>query len=89
MIFAFAIERFCKTGESVTSTLKAFRTHFILRRNYAVPDRKSILLWIKIKPSEDVEALELQKISRWSDKLLLCSLCEPIKIEGVSSWCNG
>ena len=31
---------FFKTGESVTATLGAFRAHFMLRRNDAVPDRK-------------------------------------------------
>ena len=31
---------FCKTGESLIATLKAFRAHFMLRRNDVIPDRK-------------------------------------------------
>lgn len=43
---AFAVETFLKNGESVTATQRAFRAHYMLGRNDAVPDRKSILLWV-------------------------------------------
>ncbi|CAI9738332.1 XP_033610977.1uncharacterized protein LOC117283012 [Octopus vulgaris] len=42
---AFAVETYIKNGESVITTQRAFRIHFGLNRNDAVPGRKSILLW--------------------------------------------
>ena len=42
---AFAVETSIKNGKSVIETQRAFRIHFGLNRNDAVPDRKSILLW--------------------------------------------
>ena len=44
---AFVMENFITNGESVTATLRNFRTHFHLNRHDPVPDRKSILLWVK------------------------------------------
>ena len=44
---AFVVENFTTNGESVTATLRNFRTHFHLSRHDPVPDRKSILLWVK------------------------------------------
>ena len=44
---AFAVETYLNFGESVITTQRAIRAHFMLRRNDAVPDRKSILLWVK------------------------------------------
>ena len=44
---AFVAENFITNGESVTATLRNFRTHFHLSRHDPVPDRKSILLWVK------------------------------------------
>ena len=39
-------KHFFKT-ESVTATWRAFRNHFMLCQNDAVPDRKSIRLWVE------------------------------------------
>ena len=44
---AFVVENFITIGESVTVTLRNFRTHFHLSRHNPIPDRKSILLWVK------------------------------------------
>ena len=44
---AFAGETFYLTGESVIAIWRAFLAHFKLRRNGAVPDRKSILSWVE------------------------------------------
>ena len=38
------VKRFLKTGETVTASCKAFRVHFLLRRNDVVPDRIKIEL---------------------------------------------
>ena len=35
----FAVETFLKTGKSVIAEQRAFRAHFMLRRNDAVPER--------------------------------------------------
>ena len=43
-----AVESFSMADESVNAEQKAFRTHFILLQNYAVPDRKLMLLWVEI-----------------------------------------
>ena len=44
---AFVVENFITNGESVTATLRNFRTNFHLSRHDPVPDQKSILLWVK------------------------------------------
>ena len=36
-----------QTGSNKTATQRAFHAHFMLRWNDAIPDRKSILLWVK------------------------------------------
>lgn len=43
----FVVEAFFKNSESVTATQRAFCTRFGLRANESVPDRKTILLWVK------------------------------------------
>ena len=35
-----------KTGKSVIARQGAFRAHYMLHWNYAVPHRKSIILWV-------------------------------------------
>ena len=44
---AFIVEDFIRNGESVTRTLRNFKTHFKLNRNDPGPNRKSVMLWIK------------------------------------------
>ena len=44
---AFVVENFTTKSESVTATLRNFRTHFHLSRHDPILDRKSILLWVK------------------------------------------
>lgn len=39
---------FFLTGETINAAHRAFRAHFKLHRNYAVPRRKSILLWFEV-----------------------------------------
>ena len=46
---AFIVENFLTNGESVIAALRNFRNHFQLRRRDPVPDRKSVLLWVKNK----------------------------------------
>ncbi|CAK9810866.1 Mariner Mos1 transposase [Anthophora plagiata] len=43
----FVVEAFFKNGESVIATQREFRTRFVLRANKSVPDRKTILLWVR------------------------------------------
>ena len=43
--WAFVVETFIKTDESVIATPRTFCTYFMVRQNDAVPDRKSIQLW--------------------------------------------
>ncbi|CAK9820222.1 hypothetical protein ANTPLA_LOCUS10503 [Anthophora plagiata] len=43
----FVVEAFFKNGESVIATQREFRTRFGLRANENVPDRKTILLWVR------------------------------------------
>lgn len=43
----FVIEAFFKNAESVIATQRAFRTRFSLNPNESVPDRKTILNWVK------------------------------------------
>lgn len=46
-------KRFFKTCESAIVTWRGFHAHVMLRRNDAVPGRKSILLWVvKISGSQ-------------------------------------
>lgn len=44
---AFIVEDFIKNGESVTQTLRNFKTHFKLNRNDPGPNRKSVMVWVK------------------------------------------
>ena len=44
---AFIVENFLTNGESVIAALRNFRNHFQLRRRDPVPDRKTVLLWVK------------------------------------------
>jgi len=43
---AFIIEEFIKNGESPVATQCAFRIRFALGRRKAVPDKKTIYLWV-------------------------------------------
>ena len=43
----FVVEAYYENSRSVIATHRAFRTRFALGRNASVPDRKTILLWIK------------------------------------------
>ncbi|CAK9796588.1 Transposable element Tc3 transposase, partial [Anthophora quadrimaculata] len=43
----FVVEAFFKYGESVIATQREFRTRFGLRANESVPDRNTILLWVR------------------------------------------
>ena len=43
---AFVVESFIRNNESVIATQRAFRIYFELNRGDAVPDRKTILLWV-------------------------------------------
>ena len=71
---AFALEIIFNVGKSVIATQRAFRAHFMLSRNNAVPDRKSMLLWeenfrntgssIKSKPSRIIKGWFLPKNDR-------------------------
>ena len=44
----FTVETFSKTVESVIATQRALHAHFMLCQYDAFPDRKSILLQVKI-----------------------------------------
>lgn len=44
---AFILETFFKNGESVIATLRAFRRRYSLSSSASVPDRKTILSWVK------------------------------------------
>ena len=44
---AFIVKSFLTNGESVTATLRNFRNHFQMSRNDPVPDRKTLLHWVK------------------------------------------
>ena len=48
-----SVETFLKTDEFVTAAQKTFCTHFMLRWNDAVLDRKLILLGVKIFGTTD------------------------------------
>jgi len=43
----FAVETFLRNNESVTATRRAFRTRFGLPLRAIVPDRRSVLKWVK------------------------------------------
>ncbi|GBL82575.1 hypothetical protein AVEN_263665-1 [Araneus ventricosus] len=44
---AFVIEAYLKNGDSVITSQRLFRRHFGLDRNAKVPDKKTILLWVR------------------------------------------
>ena len=44
---AFIVENFLTNRESVTATLRNFINHFQLSRGDPVPNRKTVLLWVK------------------------------------------
>ena len=65
--YAFAVEMFFKTGESITATV--FLYSFLVRKNDAVLDRKSILELIE-NPIQNSIILTEQEMST---KSFLCS----------------
>jgi hypothetical protein len=44
---AFVVEAYFKNSDSVIATQRQFRTHFIVGRHGRVPDKKTILLWVR------------------------------------------
>ena len=44
---AFAVETYFKNNDSVVVTQRIFRRHFDIRRNYSVPSRNTVLLWVR------------------------------------------
>ena len=43
----FAVEHFFKSNDCVITVQRLFRTHFNVLRNGSIPDRKSILCWVR------------------------------------------
>jgi len=56
----FIVEEFIKNGGSPVSTQRAFRVRFALCRREAVPDKKTIYLWVSNfrQTGQTLEALE-------------------------------
>ena len=57
---AFIVEEFIKNGGSPVATQRAFRIRFALGRREAVPDKKTIYLWVSNfrQTGQSLEALK-------------------------------